>query len=120
MDARRTERISEAIREELSELIGYEMSDPRVAAAIVTQVHVSTDARRAQVMLGFADQDEAADALLALENARHFLRVQLSQRLGLFHTPELHFAIDAATGIGERMKHIMKRVRRGRARDGAG
>ena len=26
----RTERISEAIREELAELIGYEMADPRV------------------------------------------------------------------------------------------
>src|ERR1700738_3628411 len=117
MDARRAERVSEAIREELSELIGYEMSDPRVASAVVTDVHVSGDLRHAQIMMGFTEPSEAPEGLRALEHARHFLRRQLSQRLELFHTPELHFEADAAAGLGERMKHLLKRVRKGRARD---
>jgi ribosome-binding factor A len=39
----RLERITEAIREELSEMIGYEMADPRVGSAIVTEVQISHD-----------------------------------------------------------------------------
>ena len=45
----RTERITEAIREELSEMIGYEMDDPRVGSAIVTEVQISPDKRHAMV-----------------------------------------------------------------------
>ena len=45
----RTERISEALREELTEMIGYELSDPRVASATVTGLEVSPDKRHALV-----------------------------------------------------------------------
>jgi ribosome-binding factor A len=30
MDSHRTERVSEALREELAEMIAYELSDPRI------------------------------------------------------------------------------------------
>ena len=30
MDSHRSERVSEALRKELSEMIGYELSDPRI------------------------------------------------------------------------------------------
>src|SRR5258708_14975095 len=48
----RAQRLSEAIREELSEIVGYEMSDPRVAGAVVTDVHISPDKRHAIVRVG--------------------------------------------------------------------
>ena len=37
MDERRTLRVSEAVREELAELIGFELDDPRLAAVDVTE-----------------------------------------------------------------------------------
>ena len=43
MEGHRAERVTEAIREELGEIIGYEMSDPRIGSATVTEVHVSPD-----------------------------------------------------------------------------
>lgn len=48
----RTERISEALREELAELIGYELSDPRINFATVSSVEVSPDKRHAFVRIG--------------------------------------------------------------------
>ena len=51
MDPYRHERISESIREELDELIAYEMSDPRVGSATVTEVLISKDYRKAVVRL---------------------------------------------------------------------
>ena len=45
MDERRTLRISEAVREELTEIVTFELDDPRLADVVVTDVHVSPDGR---------------------------------------------------------------------------
>ncbi len=98
MDARRTERVAEALREELAEIIGYEMSDPRLAAVAVTGVAVSRDLRHARVSVtaggGPAEQQAA---LRALEGARHWIRRQVAVRLRLWRIPEFYFAADLAS-----------------------
>ena len=38
MEPRRTERVSEAMREELSAIIGFEMEDPRLGEVDVAEV----------------------------------------------------------------------------------
>jgi ribosome-binding factor A len=45
MDEHRSQRVSAAVREELTEIIGFEMEDPRLAAVDVTDVTVSPDSR---------------------------------------------------------------------------
>ncbi len=111
----RAERVSEALREELGEMISYELSDPRIGEAVGTVVTVSPDMRHAQVRLHIPKTvREQQDTIRALEGARSFLRRQLAERLNLFRVPELHFEADVATG--DRMEQLLKRVRRGRPR----
>jgi ribosome-binding factor A len=118
MDSHRSERLSEALREELGELIAYELSDPRIGDAIVTEVLVSPDKRHAQVRLHLNTRPaEQQQTIRALEGARHFLRRQLVERLNLFRVPELHFEADADTNGPGRLEHLLKRMRRGRPRD---
>jgi ribosome-binding factor A len=119
MDTHRTERISEALREELGELIAYELSDPRIHDTAVTEVLVSPDKRHAQVRLHFSGtgKQQQEETITALDGAKHFLRRQLAERLNLFRVPELHFEADVASGENSRMEHLLKRVRRGRPRD---
>jgi len=120
MDNRRAGRVSEALREELGEMISYELSDPRIGDAVVTEVLVSPDMRHAQVRLHMGtDLAAQKDTILALEGARRFLRHQLAERLNLFRIPELHFEADVKLAINARMDHLLKRVRRGRPRDQA-
>ena len=116
MDPHRTERLSEALREELAELIAYEMADPRVGDVTVTEVIVSPDKRHAQVRVGLTGGGEAGPALEALEHARSFLRRELSQRLDTYKIPELHFEADVSVSLGDRMETLLKRVRKGRPR----
>jgi ribosome-binding factor A len=119
MDSHRSQRVSEALREELGELISYELSDPRIGDAVVTEVLVSRDMRHAQVRLHLSEQTEKQrDTIRALEGAKHFLRHQLSERLNIFRIPELHFEADVSTEENGRMNHLLKRIRRGRPRDG--
>jgi ribosome-binding factor A len=120
MDPYRSQRVSEAIREELSEIIGYEMADPRLGQVDVTEVLVTPDKRHARVLLHLGgDEKTQAEALLALEGARHFLRRELAGRLTLFRTPELLFEADIEACHLGRLEQLMKRVRKGRPRSGA-
>lgn len=120
MDSHRSERVSEALREELGELIAYELSDPRIGDATVTEVLVSPDMRHAQVRLHLDERaKEQQETIRALEGARHFLRRQLAERLNLFRVPELHFESDVTPAANGRMDALFKRIRRGRPRDGA-
>jgi ribosome-binding factor A len=113
----RTERISEALREELAELIGYELSDPRIGSATVTDVQVTPDKRHAVVRVGVAQESDVQQTLAVLDHASHFLRRELAARLELFRVPELHFEADVSTELGGRMEHLLKRIHKGRPRD---
>jgi ribosome-binding factor A len=118
MDPYRAERVSEALREELEELIGYEMSDPRVAGLTVTEVVLSPDMKRAEVRLGMPPEEDARkQALQALDHAKGFIKRELAYRLQLFRVPELHFSADLSVTLTSRMEHLMKRVRKGRPRE---
>lgn len=119
MDTHRNERVSEALREELGELIAYELSDPRIGDAVVTEVLVSPDMRHAQVRLHLSDQPGVQrETIRALDGAKHFLRRQLAERLNIFRVPELHFEADLTPMDNGRLEHLFKRMRRGRPRDG--
>lgn len=118
MDTHRAQRVSEALREELAELIAYELSDPRIGDTTVTEVLVSPDMRHAQVRLHLArNTEEQQETIRALDGARRFLRRQLAERLNLYRVPELHFEPDIASDGNGRMEHLLKRIRRGRPRD---
>jgi ribosome-binding factor A len=117
MENHKAERVSEALREELGELIAYELTDPRIGEAVVTEVLVSPDKRHAQVRLHMpASAEEQRRTMEALDGARHFLRRQLAERLNLFRVPELHFEADVQLSKNGRIDSLFKRIKRGRPR----
>ena len=118
MDPHRNERLSETIREELEELIGYEMSDPRIGGVSVTEVHLSPDLRHSYVRLALAgDAQEQAVTLDALTHGKSFLKHQLAERLQLHRTPELHFEAELAASLAAKAPQILRRIKRGRPKD---
>jgi len=115
VDERRTLRVSETVREELAELIAFELEDPRLAAVNVSEVHVSPDAKYARVKVSVQGGDrERAEAIAALEHARHYLRHELAFRLTLRHVPELHFEPDRNAGADSRIDFLIRRAKRSR------
>jgi len=117
LDPHRNQRVAESIREELEELISYELTDPRIGGATITEIHLSPDYRHAHVSLSLAGTaEEQADTLAGLEHAKQFLRHQLAERLQLFRTPELTFVADLSAGLGAKAPQILRRIRRGRPR----
>ncbi len=117
MDERRTLRVSEAVREELAEIIGFETADPRLLAVEVSEAHVSPDGRHAHIRVAIrGDEREQKASLDALEHARHYLRHELASRLSLRHVPELHFEQDLHLDAESRIDFLLKRAKKSRGR----
>jgi ribosome-binding factor A len=117
MDERRTARVSEAVREELSEIIGFETSDPRLLAVEVLDAHVSPDGRHATVKVVVRGDDrQCKESLAALEGARHYLRHELAVRLSLRHVPELHFDHTRNADVENRIDFLLRRAKKSRGR----
>jgi len=115
MDDHRVERVSEAIREELYEIIAFEMEDPRLVSVDVSEVHVSPDSRSATVGVVISgDEREQVQALAALDHARHYLRHELARRLNLRRIPELHFTADRWAVASDRVELLLKRAKKKR------
>ena len=116
MDQHRAERVSETVREELAEIIGFEMEDPRLAAVDVNEVRVAPDLRHAQVRVALSGSErEQRAALEALDHARHYLRNELARRLNLRKIPELHFEPAPGTEVTERVEVLLKRAKKMRS-----
>jgi ribosome-binding factor A len=111
-----SQRVTEAIREELVEIIGFELSDPRLISVDVTEVTVSPDSRHATVKVSLHDDEsEQQQALAALEHAKHYLRHELASRLNLRKIPELHFEPDHWPDAPARVELLLKRAKKKRA-----
>ncbi|MSV29706.1 MAG: 30S ribosome-binding factor RbfA [Bryobacterales bacterium] len=118
MDERRSARVSEAMREELAEIVGFEMADPRLSMVDVVGVQVGPDMKHAHVMVscpgGAPEQDLALEAL---ERATNFLRRELARRLNLRRMPELHFEAGLFVESGDRLAQLLRRARKTRGRE---
>jgi ribosome-binding factor A len=117
MEERRTLRVAETVREELAEIIAFEMQDPRLLDVNVSEVHVSPDGRYATVKVAVRGDDRRQkDAMAALDHARHYLRHELGSRLTLRHVPELHFERDRNPDADSRIDFLIKRAKKSQGR----
>jgi ribosome-binding factor A len=118
LDPYRHERVSESIREEMEQMINFELADPRIGPVAVTTVHVSPDYRRAVILLSMKGTPaEQTQTLEAVKHAKEFLKHQLTERLELYRTPEVFFEADLSPSLAAKAPKVLKRLRRGRAKD---
>ena len=109
---RRPERIAEMLREEVSQIVGYELDDPRVETVTVTEVRVSENMRDAKVfVLVEGSDDEINAALSALRHAAPYIRKQVAFALDLRHAPALHFARDTVEERANRIENLLSEIK---------
>jgi ribosome-binding factor A len=105
---RRPERLGEALKVQIAEVVGFELDDPRLEAVTVTDVEVSPDLRDAKVyVLIRGTQDEVDKALKSLRNAATYVRQQVAMSLDLRFAPHVHFVRDTAEENASRVTEIL-------------
>ena len=116
---RRPERVADILREEISQIVGYELEDPRLTMVTVTDVRMSPNLRDANVFVTVAgDEEEHRLALAALQRAAPYVRKQLGLSLNLPRTPEIHFVRDSVEEQGERVDELLRQIEQERTDEG--
>ena len=106
---RRPERMAEALREEITEIVGFELEDPRVQAVTVTDVRISDDLRDASIFVLVNEAESEIElAMKALKNATSFVRQQVALNMNLHHAPQLHFVRDTVEENATKIDKILE------------
>lgn len=108
---RRPERLAEVLREEIIEIVGYELDDPRVAGVTVTDVRVTDNLRDAKVyVLVQGTEPQIKEAMKALQRAATYVKQQVALNLNLRYAPHLHFARDTVEENAARVSQLLEEV----------
>jgi len=100
LPSRRIQRLNEQLRREISEIVRWNVKDPRVGPAAISRVETSADLSHARVwIVVVGDQADERETLDGLAGAAAFIRAELSQRIEIRKVPALNFRIDRS------MKH---------------
>ncbi|MBC7082276.1 MAG: ribosome-binding factor [Bacillota bacterium] len=107
----RVERVAEAIRSEVADILAREIKDPRLGFATVTDVEVSDDLRHVKVFVSvMGDKAQVDETMAALESATGFVRSEIGRRIRLRHTPEIIFRYDTSIKRGARVFELLKEI----------
>lgn len=108
----RLQRIADRIRQELSELLIREISDPRLELISVTDVKVDRELAYADVFVSAVEGRERSQEVLAgLESARGYLRRALANRVDLRVFPRLRFHWDPTPENADHVEKVLAELR---------
>lgn len=110
MSSRRVERLNEQLKREITEILRFEVKDPRVGLATVTAVSVSADLSFARVFVRPSGDEEDSQIFEGLRAATPFIRSELGQRLRLRRVPELRFELDESIEHAMRIERLLQEV----------
>jgi ribosome-binding factor A len=107
----RSDRVAEAIRRELAQLIATELKDPRVGMISLTAVEVTPDYAHAKVFYTtLAEGDALQHIQEGLVRASGFLRREIGRRVRIHTTPALHFVHDETLARADHLSRLIDKA----------
>lgn len=108
----RLQRIADRIREELSEMLIREISDPRLHLIYVTDVKVDKELAYADIYVSAVEGiSRSKDVLAGLESASGFIRRTLASRIELRTFPRLRFHWDVTPENADHIERLLAELR---------
>jgi ribosome-binding factor A len=107
------ERLTGALREELSMILAGELGDPRIGLVTLTELVMGAGntSMRAYVSIEGTDE-EIKQSLDGLNSAVGFIRHELATNLDLRKAPDLSFHLDRSEKDGARIDELLQRVKK--------
>ncbi|RLB07474.1 MAG: 30S ribosome-binding factor RbfA [Deltaproteobacteria bacterium] len=118
MRFKRSEKVGDLIREEVSQILIRELKDPRIGFITITRVAVSDDLRAAKIYYSvFGGEREKEESFKGLESAKGYIKRELGRRVRLKYMPDITFVFDDSL---EYSSHIEELLRGIKEKDGDG
>jgi ribosome-binding factor A len=108
----RRDKITEAIRKEVSLIIHEELKDPRLGFVTVTKVELTPDLRLAKIFYSvLGKEEEHKKTKEALGSALGFIRRLIAQRINLRFAPEIIFKEDRSGEYSVRIQEVLNELK---------
>lgn len=114
-DGKRSDKVADLIRKEVSDLLMSSVKDPRIGFVTVTRVAVTDDCRQARVyfsVMGTAEEQQ--NTVQGLASATGFIRKELGRRVSLRYTPEILFQFDPSIEYSIHMEEVFHELEKER------
>lgn len=107
----RIEKITEAIRQEVSIIIHDKLKDPRLGFVTITTVKMSSDLKFAKIFFSVLGTEKShQDTKIALDSSLGYIRKLIAERLNLKFAPEIAFYEDRSTEYSIRIEEILNEI----------
>ena len=96
-DFKRSDRIADLIKVEISQVLSQEVRDPRVQGITVLNVLLTPDMKKADIFISQSNsfnEMDSEEVKKGLEKAKGFIRRKLSKNLNLRRTPQIFFKLE--------------------------
>ena len=108
MKSSRLDRINVEVKELISEIIQFELNDPRINGIItVLKVEVDNELEFAKTYISIFNSKDANETFEALQSCAGYIRKLLSQRLKLRTVPAIKFILDKGNEYQEKIDKIL-------------
>lgn len=104
------DRINHSIIREISYILMNEVKDEDIKFVTITDCKTTNDLSFAKIYFTVLDDSKRESTLKALENAKGFIRRELSERIDIRHTPELIFVYDESIEYGKKIEDIIDKI----------
>jgi ribosome-binding factor A len=113
----RKERVASELRQQIAEIVGTRMRDPRLSSLTVVEVRPSPDFSFARVF--YRTLQDPEQVARALEHAKPFIRRCLADVSSLRRVPELDLRLDTSLERGARVESLLEEIALEREAKGA-
>lgn len=104
----RAQRIADRIREEISEMLIFDIQDPSLSGVSITDVSVDRELTYADIYVSSVQGSESADEVIAgFRRASGYLRSELARRVDLRIFPKLRFHWDPTPERSEKIEQLL-------------
>lgn len=95
-----TRRANEQVREQIANILLFDVSDPRLRMVTITGCDVSPDKRNAKIYYT-TEKDKYDEVSKSFNSAKSYIRKLLGDRLNWRVVPALNFYLDPSVDMGE-------------------
>lgn len=104
-------RIDEELKKEISQIVNYELQNPKITGLIsVTKAKITPDLKYAKIYVSILNSKNIKDTLANLKKSSGYIRTEIAKRINLRITPELIFELDDSMEYGAKIDQILKEI----------
>jgi len=108
--SRRTDRVEHLIKEEISQIILFRMSEFNLGFVTITNVKMSPDLKLAKIYISVLERERRELVLEKIRSESKMIRYELASRIRIKFVPELKFFIDDTIDYVEKIDGLIKKI----------